>query len=433
MTISSSLAAGVSGLNANAQRLASISDNIANSATMGYKRVETDFHAMVLESGNASRFNAGGVRSSTARLIDERGQLQTTQNATDIAMNGRGFLPVSRQAALSQQGELPLSLMTTGSFRPDDSGILTDPVGNVLLGWPARQDGSFPSFPRDSTDGLEPINIFHNQYSANPTTEMTMHVNLPSDDSAPGASGDPYDITLEYFGNLGQKESLNVVFTPTVGGAAPSNQWTMQVTDSGSAGAVIAEYTLDFNTGNPGGGTMASVTAVTGNAYDPATGTVDLTTGGGTVSLDIGRLNENSAITQLDSVFAPSSLSKNGTSVGTLLGVEIDPSGIVSAVYDSGFTRSIYQVPIIDVANPNGLKSGDGQTYSVTGDSGDMFLWDAGEGPVGETVGYTREASTTDVANELTTLIQTQRAYSSNAKIIQTVDEMLQETTNLKR
>ena len=62
-----------------------------------------------------------------------------------------------------------------------------------------------------------------------------------------------------------------------------------------------------------------------------------------------------------------------------------------------------------------------------------LFLWDAGDGPWGEVIGYSREESATDVAAELTQLIQTQRAYSSNAKVIQTVDEMLQETTNIKR
>lgn len=62
-----------------------------------------------------------------------------------------------------------------------------------------------------------------------------------------------------------------------------------------------------------------------------------------------------------------------------------------------------------------------------------MFLWDAGDGPTGDVVGYALEESSTDVAGELTQLIQTQRAYSSNAKVIQTVDEMLQETTNIKR
>lgn len=430
MSISSSLAAGVSGLNANAQKLASISDNIANSATFGYKRTFTDFHSMVVNSGADSRFTAGGVSSTTSRLIDERGQLQGTDNSTDISINGRGFLPVTQRSEVGGTGQLAVALATTGSFRPDDEGILVDASGKVLLGWPATLDGTFPSFPRDSVDGLEPINVYHNQFSANPTTEMSLALNLPSTDSDPADPGGPHDMTLEYFGNLGQTETLNFQFEPSP--AAVQNEWTMTLTDSNS-GNMVGQYTLLFSDGNVGGGTLQQVTPITGGAYDDTTGTFDVTVGGGDISIEIGRYGEAGGITQLDSSFAPSELSKNGSSVGNFLGVEIDEGGIMRAVYDSGFTRPIYQVPVIDVPNPNGLNSEEAQTYSLSLESGGMFLWDAGRGPVGETVGFTREASTTDVALELTQLIQTQRAYSSNAKVIQTVDEMLQETTNLKR
>lgn len=75
----------------------------------------------------------------------------------------------------------------------------------------------------------------------------------------------------------------------------------------------------------------------------------------------------------------------------------------------------------------------DGQTYMPSPESGNYFLWDAGEGPTGDIVAFAREESAVDVAGELTSMIRTQRAYSSNAKVIQTVDEMLQETTNIKR
>ena len=90
-------------------------------------------------------------------------------------------------------------------------------------------------------------------------------------------------------------------------------------------------------------------------------------------------------------------------------------------------------MPLVDVPNYNGLTALNNQTFAISPDSGNFYLWDAGDGPTGDVLGYAREGSTTDVATELTNLIQTQRAYSSNAKIIQTVDEMLQETTNLKR
>jgi flagellar hook protein FlgE len=90
-------------------------------------------------------------------------------------------------------------------------------------------------------------------------------------------------------------------------------------------------------------------------------------------------------------------------------------------------------VPLVDLPNPNGLVAMDQQTYLPSTDSGSFFLWNAGDGPTGDVVAFAREESATDVASELTEMIQTQRAYSSNAKVIQTVDQMLQETTNIKR
>ena len=92
-----------------------------------------------------------------------------------------------------------------------------------------------------------------------------------------------------------------------------------------------------------------------------------------------------------------------------------------------------YQIPVADVPNFRGLNAVGNQAFAVSQDSGDVFFWDAGDGPVGETLGFSLSQSTTDIASELTSLIQTQRAYSSNAKIIQTVDEMLQETTDIIR
>ena len=119
--------------------------------------------------------------------------------------------------------------------------------------------------------------------------------------------------------------------------------------------------------------------------------------------------------------------------MGNLTAVEIDERGYLRATYDTGFIRTIYQIPLVDVPNANGLTALNNQTYQVSPDSGSFFLWNAGDGPTGAVKGYAREGSATDVAAELTDLIQTQRAYSSNAKVIQTVDEMLQETTNIKR
>ncbi len=433
MTISSSLNAGVAGLKANATRLATIADNIANSSTFGYKRSQADFHSQVI-NGSSGLYSAGGVRTTTQKIIDERGPLISTSNPTDIAINGRGMLPVTTSVSLaSTTGNYPMMLMTTGSFRPDANGVLTTETGMVLMGWPAASDGTVATFPRDTGAGLVPVQVNLNRYVADPTTLLNLGVNLPATETIAGAAGTPQNLSVEYFGNLGTSETLNIGFTPTVPASGASNTWTMTIEDSASGGAVVGEYTLVFDTSQANGGTLDSVTAVSGGAYDPATGSGSLTLAGGPLELTIGELGSTSGMTQLSDSFAPVSISKNGSPVGNLTSVEVDQNGFVNAVYDVGFTRTIFQIPLVDVPNPNGLISLNNQAYQVSPDSGAFFLWDAGDVPTGEVNGFSREESATDVAAELTALIVTQRAYSSNAKVIQTVDEMLQETTNIKR
>ncbi|MEF3047932.1 flagellar hook protein FlgE [Pseudotabrizicola sp. L79] len=435
MTISSSLNAGVAGLNANATRLATISDNIANSSTYGYKRASAEFESMVIsDSRGAGTYAAGGVRASTIRLIEERGALVGTSNALDLAVSGRGMLPVMPAVALGvDAGDIPLMMTTTGAFRADADGVLRTESGLVLLGWPANSDGEIPNFPRDSVSGLEPVVINVNQTAGDPTTRITLGANLPATETAAGASGEALSRTIEYFGNLGTSETLDITFTPVVPANGYSNSWTVQIRDSASDGAIIGEYEVTFDDSRTAGGTLATVTTVSGGAYDPVTGMIELSVAGGPINLEIGRTGETNGLTQLSDSFAPTNITKDGSPVGNLTAVEVDSNGYILASYDTGFVRRIYQIPLIDVPNINGLTALDNQTYQVSPDSGSFFLWDAGDGPTGAIAGYAREGSTTDIAAELTALIQTQRAYSSNAKVIQTVDEMLQETTNIKR
>ncbi|MCF8484247.1 MAG: flagellar hook-basal body complex protein [Rhodobacteraceae bacterium] len=435
MTISSSLNAGVAGLFANATRLATISDNIANSSTFGYKRAAAEFESMVISnSRGAGSYSAGGVRASSLRLIDERGSIVGTSNALDLAVSGRGMLPVMPAVSIGGGvGEQPLMMTTTGSFRTDPDGVLRTESGLVLLGWPANADGSISTFPRDTVTGLQPVVINANQTAGDPTTVMALGVNLPATETEAGASGEVLPVSVEYFGNLGTSESLDITFTPVVPATGSSNSWTMVIRDSASAGAIIGEYDLTFDDTRGAGGTLASVTAISGGAYSAVDGTLDLTVAGGPITMTIGKLADPNGLTQLSDSFAPTAITKDGSPVGNLMGVEVDENGYIMASYDTGFIRRIYQIPLVDVPNVNGLTALNNQTYQVSTDSGSFFLWDAGDGPTGSIIGYAREGSTTDVAAELTALIQTQRAYSSNAKVIQTVDEMLQETTNIKR
>ena len=169
--------------------------------------------------------------------------------------------------------------------------------------------------------------------------------------------------------------------------------------------------------------------------HEGRTWTIALDLGNQRLAIAVGATGASGPrnLSQLSSTFSSVGVSHDGNAAGTFAGLSIDERGLLSATYSTGFSQAIYQIPVADVPNPNGLKVLDNQCFALSQASGGMFLWDAGDGPTGSIEGFAREQSTTDIANELTQLIQTQRAYSSNAKIIQTVDEMLQETTNLKR
>ena len=430
MTISSSLNAGVAGLTSNASRLATISDNIANSSTFGYKRAQADFHSMVL-GDTGGNYSAGGVRTTTSRLIGERGALINTGNPTDLAVNGRGMIPVTDGNAVDGgDNNPPMKLATTGSFHPDANGYLRSDTNLVLMGIPANTDGTIPGFARESSASLEPVKVNVNQFVGNPTTEIAMEMNLPATDTKADASGEPLAFSVEYFGNLGTRENLDVSFTPTIPANGASNEWELEVTDPRD-GTVLGTYTLQFADGPDDGGMLETVDPA--GSYDPDTGAVQLNIDGKDVDLRIGPHGDRSGITQLSDSFSMLSVDRNGSPAGNLVSVEVDEEGMVNAFYDNGHIRTIYQIPVADVPNPGGLTTHGNQTYTVSNDSGPFFLWDAGDGPTGSVEGYAREQSTTDVATELTQMIQTQRAYSSNAKVIQTVDEMTQETTNIKR
>lgn len=434
MSISSSLNASVMGLNASATRLSTISDNIANSGTHGYKRSQVEFSSMVLEQRSAA-YSAGGVTTDTFKDVAATGSLINTGNATDIAVAGRGLIPVTDVAGVSAlASQRDLMLLPTGSFSPDQNGNLRTQSGLFLLGWPADANGNIGTVSPNSGVDLEPVNVNTSQFQASPTENIELGINLPADATLAGAPGTGFNVPIEYYDNLGRAQSLNVTFTPDVSGPGASNAWQAQIYDSaGNPATSIGTIDLTFTDSPSNGGSINTASASGGATYDGATGRVSLTLAHGPVEMFIGRPNDSAGLTQLSAPFSPSQVTKDGAPIGDLESVEIDENGFLQAVYDTGFRRTLYQIPVGDVPNMNGLTARDSQAYSISASSGSIYFWDAGTGPVAGLSGYSLMESTTDIAAELTDLIETQRAYSSNAKIVQTVDEMLQETTNLKR
>lgn len=157
------------------------------------------------------------------------------------------MLPVSRISEISAaNGDSTMLLAKTGSFRTNEDGLLTTESGLVLMGWPALPDGSIPTFPRDTSDGLEPIQINVNQFSGEPTTKMDIAINLPAVETDTNASGETKNTSIEYFDNLGRSENLQIQFIPSIPSSGSSNKWKMVFRDTASNADIIGEYTIEF-------------------------------------------------------------------------------------------------------------------------------------------------------------------------------------------
>lgn len=445
MSLSSGLNAGVAGLSVNSTRLAVISDNIANSNTNGYRKADVDFSALVTSSGSGGSYTAGGVSVSTYRNVSTAGALITSSNSTDIAVAGTGMMPVTPIGSVElAPGQRPFQMVATGSFRQDQNGYLVTPGGLVLTGWETTADGTLTSsVSRDTPSDLVPVKLSAYLTASDPTTAIELGVNLPADETAAGSPGTTITSPIEYYDALGISHTLTIDYTPIVPATGVSSQWTLSISDSVTPG-LIAEFDLAFDGTRAGAGDLLSAPAAATNPTDPngvgTTAAYDATTGiltvhvpDGPIEIRIKSSTDGAGLSQLAAPFTPNGLSKNGSPAGNLANLEIDSEGVLAGVYDNGSRRALYQIPLVSVPNPDGLTAIDNQAFEISRNSGNMYLFDAGSGPAGSISGFALQQSTVDIAEELTDMIVTQRAFSSNATVIRTVDEMLQETTSLKR
>lgn len=432
MSINSAMRSGVTGLAAQSSRMAAISDNISNANTVGYKRTGVQFSTLVTRQSGSSSYSAGGVIANARMEISKQGLIQAASATTDLAIAGGGFFVVSNKPGV--MGEATFGLTRAGSFRTDAEGFLVNTAGQYLQGWPIAADGSVGSVSRESFADLRPVNLAGSTAAGQPTTYLNFTGNVPADSTGPGAPTVPFKTSVEYYTPLGKSDRLFLEWQPST----TPNTWTINITDS--TGTSFGSVDVEFNDSGAYAGSPATysniVVGIPGFNFDPATGRATLEIPNGTtpqtITIDFGAPNSFSGVTQFAGDYDPR-IHKDGAAVGILSRVEVSEDGILYGVYDNGSRRALWQIPLADVPNPDGLIAEDGNVFSLSGASGSARLVDANSGAVGAIAGGALEGSNVDIATELTDLIETQRAYSTNAKIVQTADEMLEVTTQLKR
>ena len=409
----------ISGMSAQADRMGSVADNIANVNTTGYKASSTEFATLIAE-GHVLDYVPGSVTTVARRDVAAQGDLTYTKSATDLAISGNGFFMVQSSAGTPY-------LTRAGSFVPNSNGELVNAAGFKLLGYNLL-DGNMSSV-MNSAAGLEVVGSANLGMKAVPSTTGNFQVNLPANADITAAADLPSanTATATYAGktsivtydNLGNQVTLDLYSTKTA-----ANTWEVTVYDASKASATggfpytggpLSTTTLTFD---PANGQPASSSPTTLSVPIP---------NGATLSLDISKT------TQLAGAYTPQKADANGNAPSAVDRLEIGKDGIVTAVYADGSRVAAFQIPLATVASPDNLTAISGNVFATNNDSGGIQLGAANTGAYGQIISGALEKPTVDLASELTAMVEAQRSYTANSKVFQTGAELLDVLVNLVR
>lgn len=435
--------------------LGSISQNVANVNTTGYKRTETMFSTLMSEqhaapSSSGAPLSIFGVQGTQRNHIEAQGVITTSNTWSDLAINGKGFFMVAPPAYGTTS--VPTTISTTNpqsvlytrdgawsrAYGPDTDPTLarsyfTTGGGNYLLGWMADDTGAVPKdaplepvytlAPRpipnngtaavSSTSTLKPTSV---TMPGRATTTATVLANIPRD----GTSVQKIPMTV--YDNAFQGRTINLNMTKT-----GTNTWQLDVANDGNSGdalSPVTPITLSFN----GDGQLVS----------PADGHVNLslswtdatTSATSTAAVDV----DMSKLSQYDgSSLYIGNVDQDGYSRGTLLSTTFTETGELSGYYDNGQSRVLFKVPVANFVADDALDPVSGNLFRRTPGAGDLTISsvDQAQGE-GRFATSSLETSTVDIGEEFTRMIMTQKAYSTNAQVFKTADEMTMTVRDLK-
>lgn len=435
MSLFAAMNTAISGLGAQSNAFGNISDNVANSQTVGYKRADTSFTSF-LTSSSASNNTPGSVVARPTYRNAAQGTIAQSDNPLSVAITGQGLFAVSRTNG-SSNGTVTFSTQNyytrVGDFSMDKAGFIVNSAGDYLKGWSVN---SATGVVNRTT--MAPIQITKTVYNPVATSEVHLSANLPASPD----SGAVQTAQVDVYDALGTPHTVTLNWTLTA-----SNTWAVAVNspdDIASAARGTATVSFGPGSGNTvpegtiglvGTGT-GSVTPGTFAVDTPATLTFTTNFGQGpqTISLNLGNYGGSAGVTQYaGTTFSLRGITQDGVPPGSFSSVTTNQGGDIQVNYDNGQARVIARVPVVTFNAPNELQRQDGQAFTATNDSGPGLAQDAGSNGAGGLVIQSVEQSNVDIASEFSKLIVAQRAYTANTKMVTTADELLQQTIDMKR
>jgi flagellar hook protein FlgE len=404
----------LSGLNAAQSDLNVTANNVANTATNGFKGSRAEFADLFAVSlqGVSANSSGNGVRVSNVAQQFAQGNIEFTDSNLDLAISGQGLFILSDSGALAYS--------RAGAFQVDRNGFVVNSAQQRLQVYPPLGAGGF------NTGGLSDLRLQTTDAAPQATSEVEYVLNLPASAVPPAVTPfDPNDpntfnqaTSLTLFDSLGAAHTGTLYFNKT----ANPNEWNTRLYIDGTAvdgGVPGASITLQYsNIGAltaPAGGLAAFPT------YTPATGAADMA-----VTVDLSRS------TQFGANFAVNSVTQDGFTTGRLIGIDINETGIVQARFTNGRSQPLGQIAIANFSNVQGLQQLGNTQWAETFASGQALRGQAGNSGFGLVQSGALEASNVDITEELVKMITAQRNFQANAQMISTADQVTQSIINIR-
>jgi flagellar hook protein FlgE len=399
---------GLSGLNAAARNLDVIGNNVANSSTVGAKTSRAEFSDVYANALSGSGNGAVGIGVAVSSVAQQftQGDISTTQNPLDMAINGRGFFRTSLNGSVQYT--------RNGQFRMDKDGFIVNAQGANLTGYSADSAGKILG------GAPNPLQISQADLSPKATATTTAQFNLDAGAKVPTSPFSSIDATsynnsnsMSVYDSLGRQHQVTLYYAKTA-----ANNWAVYGSADGTELPTKPLANLVFD--------------ATGSLTAPAAPIGVTIPVGADAGSNLTFTADVSTATQFGSPFSTTNITQDGYGSGRLSGFSADTGGILVGRYTNGQTKALGQVVLANFVNPQGLAPLGNNAWSEGAGSGQPTLGAPGTGTLGPLQSQALENSNVDLTGELVNMITAQRVYQANAQTIKTHDQLLQTIVNLR-
>ena len=422
MSVVSSMATAISGLEAHGQMLSTVTNNIVNANTTGFKSSRAEFHDFLSQDfgsgGSPSQVGRGVTVGGVTNLFTQ-GAIARTERSTDLAINGNGFFVV-------KDDKHGATYTRDGSFRFDKDGWMTNLKGARVQAYGALADGTIGG-------KLNDVRIPFNTIPAKPTGKIQMHVNLdarakvstPMDLARPAETAS-FSTAMQVFDSVGNAHAMNMFFTKTGEGTWDWHGMTDGANlNGGVAGSqeVVCQGTLLFD--ELGKLSASDQQVVNGNFANGAVQDQNLKFDFGDPISELG--TGTAGTTSYGSKSATFRNIQDGYGAGVLADAGINDEGLITGVYTNGQNKTLGQLGIARFEATERLSKVGENQFGETVSSGQAQIGKANTNGRGSIDPLSLEQSNVDLAKEFVDMIKAQRGFQASAKSITTANEMLDE------